>query len=78
MGGTFTAYRFVMAASVAASSAEPSRRHRAWIALYTLDAMHCDRAAVLRQNNVTEADLAEFFESWFQMRNRTTLLALAG
>jgi hypothetical protein len=40
--------------------------------------MHCDRAAVLRQNNVTEADLAEFFESWFQMRNRTTLLALAG
>lgn len=40
--------------------------------------MHCDRAAVLRQNNVTEADLTEFFESWFQLRNRPTTMALAG
>jgi hypothetical protein len=78
MGGTFTVYRFVMAASVAASSSGLSRRHRAWIALYTLDAMHCDRAAVLRQNNVTEEDLTEFFEGWFQLRNRPTTLALAG
>lgn len=47
-----------------------SRRQRAWIALYSLDAGHRDRAAVLQQNNVTEADLAEFEESWLQMRCR--------
>ncbi|WP_139921803.1 hypothetical protein [Hymenobacter sp. DG01] len=47
-----------------------SRRQRAWIALYSLDAGHRDRAAVLRQNNITEADLAEFEESWLQMRCR--------
>lgn len=47
-----------------------SRRHRAWIALYSLDATHCDRAEILRQNCVTEADLSEFFESWFQLRSR--------
>ncbi|WBO86173.1 hypothetical protein [Hymenobacter yonginensis] len=47
-----------------------SRRHRAWIALYVLDSTHCDRREVLRQNDVTEADLQEFFDSWFQLRGR--------
>jgi hypothetical protein len=55
-----------------------SRQHRAWIALYTLDAMHCDREAVLRENGITDADLTEFFESWFQLRNRPTVAVLAG
>lgn len=45
-----------------------SRRHRSWIALYILDSSHSDRLEVLRQNNVTETDLQEFFESWFQLR----------
>lgn len=54
------------------SSAAPalSRRQRAWIALYSLDAGHRDRTEVLRQNSVTEADLLEFEESWLQMRCR--------
>ncbi|MBB4601877.1 MULTISPECIES: hypothetical protein [Hymenobacter] len=47
-----------------------SRRQRTWIALYSLDAGHRDRAEVLQQNNVTEADLTEFEESWLQMRCR--------
>jgi hypothetical protein len=47
-----------------------SRRHRAWIALYVLDSTHCDRIEVLRQNSVTENDLQEFFDSWFEMRAR--------
>ncbi|WP_426492099.1 hypothetical protein [Hymenobacter sp. 102] len=49
-----------------------SRRHRAWVALYSLDATLQDRATILRVNNVTEADLAEYFESWFQMRCRVS------
>lgn len=52
-----------------------SRRHRAWIALYILDSAHCDRREVLRQNNVTETDLQEFFDSWFQLRGRVTEVA---
>lgn len=67
-----------MAAPFSVSSSGLSRRHRTWIALYTLDAMHCDRDAVLRENNVTEADLTEFFESWFQLRNRPAAVALVG
>lgn len=47
-----------------------SRRQRTWIALYSLDVGHRDRDEVLRQNNVTEADLIEFEESWLQMRCR--------
>jgi hypothetical protein len=49
-----------------------SRRHRAWIALYILDSTHCDRREVLQQNNVTETDLQEFFDSWFQLRARVS------
>lgn len=59
----------------AGGAAALSRRHRAWIALYSLDAGRQDRAEILRQNSVTEADLAEFFESWYQMRSRTTSMA---
>lgn len=47
-----------------------SRRQRVWIALYSLDAGHSNRAEVLQQNNVTESDLLEFEESWLQMRCR--------
>ncbi|RPD45886.1 hypothetical protein DNI29_17205 [Hymenobacter sediminis] len=53
-----------------ASAPALSRRQRAWIALYSLDAGHRDRTEVLQQNNVTEADLLEFEESWLQMRCR--------
>lgn len=67
-----------MTASFTAPNSALSRRHRAWIALYSLDTLHCDREAILRQNNVTEADLQEFFESWFQLRNRPAALALVG
>lgn len=49
-----------------------NRQHRAWIALYSLDSSLQDRATVLEQNNVTEADLSEFFESWFQFRCRSS------
>ncbi|WP_165768214.1 hypothetical protein [Hymenobacter amundsenii] len=45
-----------------------SRRHRAWIALYSLDAGHQNLAEVLRQNNVTEHDLWQYFDSWFNLR----------
>ncbi|UPL50999.1 hypothetical protein [Hymenobacter sublimis] len=45
-----------------------TRRQRAWIALYSLDAGHRDRAEVLAQNDITEADLLEYEESWLQMR----------
>ncbi|MET4105903.1 hypothetical protein [Hymenobacter sp. UYP22] len=53
-----------------------NRQHRTWIALYSLDSTHQERTTVLEQNNVTEADLAEFFESWFQFRCRCTVIAL--
>ncbi|MFD2785974.1 hypothetical protein [Hymenobacter rubripertinctus] len=45
-------------------------RHRAFIALYSLDAGHRNPAEVLRQNNVTEDDLHRYFDSWFEMRCR--------
>lgn len=47
-----------------------SRKHRAWIALYALEDGAQNRPAVLRTNDVTEADLAEFEESWLRLRNR--------
>ncbi|TGE28496.1 hypothetical protein [Hymenobacter metallicola] len=46
------------------------RKHRAWIALYALEGCEQDRAEILRINNVTEADLAEFEESWLRLRCR--------
>lgn len=67
-----------MSASFSSAPSGLSRQHRTWIALYTLDAMHCDREAVLRENGVTEEDLTEFFESWFQLRNRPAVVALVG
>jgi len=47
-----------------------SRRHRAWVALYTLDLGQWVRDDVLRLNNVTEEDLAEFEASWLHLRCR--------
>lgn len=48
-----------------------SRQYRAWIALYALDANERPRAEILRINEVTETDLAEFEASWLQLRRRT-------
>ena len=48
-----------------------SRRHRAWIALYSLESRQQGRADILQLNQVTEADLAEFRESWLKLRCRT-------
>jgi hypothetical protein len=45
-----------------------SRQHRAWIALYSLQNADVDRNQVLIQNNVTEKDLLDYWESWQQMR----------
>ncbi|MGY2132471.1 hypothetical protein ACW9KT_09595 [Hymenobacter sp. HD11105] len=47
-----------------------TRRHRTWVALYALAAGQSPRAEVLRANEVTEADLVEFEESWRQLRRR--------
>ncbi|MBC6989845.1 hypothetical protein [Hymenobacter sp. BT491] len=52
-----------------------SRKHRAWIALYALDGTFQARDEVLHLNNVTEADLLEFEESWLRMRFRNQELA---
>lgn len=51
-----------------------SRQHRAWVALYALDANERPRAEILRINEVTEADLAEFEASWLQLRCRPVAL----
>ncbi|MBW3130038.1 MULTISPECIES: hypothetical protein [Hymenobacter] len=48
------------------------RQYRAWIALYALDANERPRADILRINEVTEADLAEFEASWLQLRCRSS------
>ncbi|UOQ77322.1 hypothetical protein MUN84_00925 [Hymenobacter sp. 5516J-16] len=53
-----------------------TRQQRAWIALYSLEAGRHDRTAVLQQNSVTEADLAEFVDSWLRLRRRATLRQL--
>lgn len=55
-------------AAIPTSTTALTRRQRAWVALYSLDASHRDRAEVLAQNDITEADLLEFEESWLQMR----------
>ena len=47
-----------------------TRRHRAWVALYALAAGQGPRTEVLRVNEVTEADLVEFEESWRKLRRR--------
>jgi hypothetical protein len=45
-------------------------RHRAWIALYSIANSPVNRAEILRINNVTETDLAEYEDSWRRMRRR--------
>ncbi|MCC2546229.1 hypothetical protein LJY25_07215 [Hymenobacter sp. BT175] len=47
-----------------------SRRHRAWIALYAVEAGAQPLAEILRVNNVTPQDLREHEESWLRMRCR--------
>ncbi|GAB2467723.1 hypothetical protein GCM10011375_31110 [Hymenobacter qilianensis] len=47
-----------------------TRQHRAWVALYALHAGQGPRANVLRTNEVTEADLLEFEDSWRKLRRR--------
>lgn len=47
------------------------RKHRAWIALYALEDCEQNRATILRVNDVTEADLVEFEESWLRLRCRS-------
>lgn len=49
-----------------------SRRQRVWIALYSLDGSHRNRAEILRENSISEADMLEFEESWLQMRCRAS------
>lgn len=48
-----------------------TRRHRTWVALYALAAGQGPRAEILRLNEVTEADLLEFEQSWRQLRRRS-------
>ena len=56
--------------SPAAADTHLSRKHRALVALYTLDAGHLSREEILRLNNVSEADLAEHEEEWLRLRCR--------
>ena len=49
---------------------ELSRQHRAWIALYALEANEQTRADILRLNQVTEEDLTAFRASWLKMRRK--------
>jgi len=53
-----------------AGSSGLSRQYRTWIALYALDANERPRAEILRINEVTEADLAEFEDGWLHLRCR--------
>ncbi|SDY65511.1 hypothetical protein [Hymenobacter psychrophilus] len=47
-----------------------SRKHRAWVALYSLENPAFDRRQVLRENDVTESDLVHHTESWMQLRRQ--------
>jgi hypothetical protein len=53
-----------------ASATHLSRKQRALVALYTLDAGHQSREEILRLNNVSEADLAQYEEEWLRLRCR--------
>lgn len=57
-----------MAEKNPASSSGLSRQHRAWVALYSLEANEQTRAHILRVNEVTEDDLIAFRPSWLKMR----------
>ncbi|WP_303311601.1 hypothetical protein [Hymenobacter sp. BT730] len=52
---------------------ELSRKHRAWIALYDLEAGLRSRTEILRLHDVTDEDLQLFEESWQWMRTRRSL-----
>ena len=47
-----------------------SRKHRAWVALYSLENPAFDRRQILRENDVTEADLVRHMESWMQLQRQ--------
>lgn len=51
-------------------------QQRAWVALYTLQAGLGTRAEVLRQNAITEADLADSVTSWMQLQTRARMRVL--
>lgn len=50
-----------------------TRQQRAWVALYSLSTGCTNRAEILEQNAVTEADLTEFIDSWLRLRSRTAM-----
>lgn len=52
-----------------------TRQQRAWVALYSLSTGRPDRAEILKQNAITEADLAEFIDSWLRLRSRIAMRA---
>ncbi|GAA4386047.1 hypothetical protein [Hymenobacter koreensis] len=62
--------RPLLTATLTSPSSLP-RQHRAWIALYALEAGAAPRIQVLRDNDVSETDLLEFEESWLALRCRT-------
>ncbi|RFP66672.1 hypothetical protein D0N36_02945 [Hymenobacter lapidiphilus] len=45
-----------------------SCKHRAWVALYSLENPAFDRRQILCENDVTEADLVRHMESWMQLQ----------
>ncbi|SNC62760.1 hypothetical protein SAMN06265337_0736 [Hymenobacter gelipurpurascens] len=57
-------------APVSTTTPQLSLRHRAWVALYSIANCPNSRAEILRINNVTENDLAEYEDSWLRMRRR--------
>ena len=59
-----------MTATASITIPELSRKHRTWIALYSLEAGVQSRESIMRLNNVTEEDLRVFEESWHLMRTR--------
>lgn len=47
------------------------RKHRAWVALYSIEnSQYENKAEVLQKNDLIEADLTEFEESWLRLRGR--------
>ncbi|GAB3294018.1 hypothetical protein GCM10027348_14520 [Hymenobacter tenuis] len=53
-----------------------TRQQRVWVALYSLNCAGAgaNRSDVLLQNSITEADMAEFSDSWLQFRSRVSML----
>ncbi|WP_143164193.1 hypothetical protein [Hymenobacter daecheongensis] len=54
----------------AAAGTPLPRKHRALVALYMLEDPRQSREEILRLNNVSEIDLAEYEEEWLRLRCR--------